>query len=149
MTLWQDGLAKSRDKLKTSPLPQSPIITRRSRVVTYNEELRLIKSHDPSMRLRDKLKALNLHLQKTYVHQTRPRQGGSPTFKVVCPFDHVTNVMLLDRLAKSDKYLSILSSDLWLQNFAVSWLQGGVSERKHLSRHLLFCFCFLLICFLW
>ena len=48
-----------------------------------------------------KLNTLYLHLQKTCEHKTRQGadlQWEAPTFKAAWPFDHVTNVRLLDNL---------------------------------------------------
>ena len=52
-----------------------PMVTKLVRVATNCEELPHINLHDLSMRLscssHDNLNTLNLHLQKTYGHQTK------------------------------------------------------------------------------
>ena len=78
MVFYLYDFARSRDKLKHIPTTIIPMVDKLGRVVVYNEELPLIKLHDPSitcfLRSCDKLNILYIDVHLTNGHQSW--QGG-------------------------------------------------------------------------
>ena len=123
------------------------MVTKLGRVVTYHEELPLLKLHDSSTtwfcevtwQIKYSIFSLTLdqwspnmfYLQKTSGNKTR--QGAdlpweTPTLKSTWPFDHVINVRSFENLEKFNIFS--LSQDFCPLNLVGCWVTGVDSARK-------------------